>query len=114
MSKINVYKVILAKRLEFEMEADSPENALKAVREMVDDDGMFWIQEEEEEPIVEEIEGYHCPSCGSSLRYESMSTEGKVLNKVYSCMIDDCALDWTITEDVDNGIFLGIHRYFHG
>ena len=115
MSKINVYKVILTKKLDFEMEADSPENALKAAREMVNDDGMLWIEQGEEEPIVEEITtGYFCPDCGSTLRYESMNTERKVLNKVYSCMNEDCALDWIISEDTENGNFLGIRKYFHG
>lgn len=115
MSKINVYKIILTKKLDFEMEADSPENALKMVREMVNDDGMFWIEQEEEEPVIEEITtGYFCPVCGSTLRYESMNAEGKILNTIYSCMNDDCALDWTVREDADNGNFLGIQRYFHG
>ena len=64
--------------------------------------------------INEITKEYFCPVCGSTLRYESMDTEGKILNKVYSCMNDDCALDWTVSESTENGNFLGIRRYFHG
>lgn len=110
MSRINVYKVKLTKTFDIEMEASSPDEAIEQARQLCNDDGKC-VEEIECEEI---ITGYFCPVCGSTLRYEFMTKERKILNKVYSCMNDSCALDWTISEDIENGKFLKIQKYFFG
>ena len=114
MDKINSYKITFTKQVEYEMYANSEDKAIEMAIDLDNDDGMTWEKPYDKIECEEITTGYYCPVCGSSLMYQSLHCEPIVVEKIYSCANDDCALDWTITEDKENGNFLGIKRHFHG
>ena len=113
MNKVNVYKVKFTKTFDIEIQASSPDEAIEQARQLCNDDGMMW-EKPIEEIECEEIEGYYCPACGSSLTAINTNIKNHIIEHLMSCINEDCALDWTITTDTANGNFLGIQRYFHG
>ena len=114
MDKINSYKIVLTKQVEYDIYANSEDKAIGMAIDLDNDIGTTWVDRPYDKVECEETTGYYCPVCGSILMFNYSEVEAGVIEKVYSCANDNCALDWTITEDKENHNFLGIKIYFHG